>query len=740
MAQAAAVTETEALQHGLSAEEYAHICRGLGRAPNFVELGVFSVMWSEHCSYKSSRRWLKQLPTQGPRVLQGPGENAGAIDIGNGLAVIFKMESHNHPSFVEPFQGAATGVGGILRDIFTMGARPIANLNSLRFGSFDHPRTRYLVNGVVAGIGGYGNCIGVPTVGGEVYFDAGYNGNILVNAFTLGVARANRIFRAKATGVGNPVIYVGSKTGRDGIHGASLLASAEFSGGADEKRPTVQVGDPFTEKLLLEACLELMDQDAIVAIQDMGAAGLTSSSVEMAARGGTGIVLDLDQVPRREPGMTPYEILLSESQERMLIVARADRAEVVQRVFAKWDLDACIVGRVTDDGNLRVQFEGQEVAHIPVTMLTDEAPAYERPTTPPPDFDERQELRLDRVAPPGDYNQTLLNLLDSPNIASKAWVYRQYDFLVRSNTMVGPGSDAAVLRVKGTRKGIALSVDCNSRYCSLDPYVGAMIAVVESARNVVCSGATPLGITDCLNFGSPEKPTIMWQFAESIRGIRDACLAIGVPVVSGNVSFYNETDGQAIPPTPTIGMVGLLEDTDRFTTQWFKGDGDVIVLLGRTREELGGSEYLALSHGMVRGAPPWIDLAVEKQVQQVCAAAIAEGLVRSAHDVSDGGLAVALAECCISAPEHPRGAVIELQGAIRPDAMLFSESQSRIIVSLRKQQLGRLRELAAGHDVPVTVLGEVRGRRLVINPLIDVGLEDLAQVWSAALPRRMGEM
>ena len=731
------VTAADAAQHGLSADEYERICRSLGRAPNVTELGVLSVMWSEHCSYKSSRLLLKNLPTQGPRVLQGPGENAGAIDIGNGLAVVFKMESHNHPSFVEPYQGAATGVGGILRDIFTMGARPIANLNSLRFGAFEHPRTRYLVNGVVAGIGGYGNCIGVPTVGGEVYFDAGYNENILVNAFTLGIARADKIFRARAAGLGNPVIYVGSKTGRDGIHGASLLASAEFSAGEDEKRPTVQVGDPFTEKLLLEACLELMEQDAIVAIQDMGAAGLTSSSVEMASRGGTGIVLDLDRVPVREQGMTPYEMLLSESQERMLIVARAGREDVVRQVFAKWDLDVSVVGTVTDDGLLRVVFQGEEVARLPIALLTDDAPAYARPSVPPPDFDERQELNFDRLPLPGDYTKTLLALLDAPNIASKAWVYRQYDHLVRGNTIVAPGSDAAVLRIKGTNKAVALSVDCNSRYCSLDPYVGAMIAVVEGARNVVCAGATPLGITDCLNFGNPEKPAIMWQFAESIQGIHDACVAIGVPVVSGNVSFYNETDGRASPPTPTIAMVGLLDEIERYTTQWFKAEGDVIVLLGRTREELGGSEYLTLTRGVVRGAPPWIDLAVEKQVQNVCMQAIVEGLVRSAHDVSDGGLAVALAECCVSAPEQRRGAMIELQGDIRPDALLFGESQSRIIVSARRQHLGRLRELARTADVPLTVLGEVRGRRLVISPLIDIEVDELWQVWSTALPRRM---
>ena len=733
----AAVTAIEAAEHGLTAEEFARICDALARAPNFTELGVLSVMWSEHCSYKSSRPLLKNLPTRGPRVLQGPGENAGVIDIGDGVAVAFKIESHNHPSFVDPFQGAATGVGGILRDVFTMGARPIANLNSLRFGSFDHPRTRYLVNGVVAGIGGYGNCIGVPTVGGEVYFDAGYNENILVNAFTLGVVRSDRIFRACAAGVGNPVMYVGSKTGRDGIHGASLLASAEFSGAAEEKRPTVQVGDPFTEKLLLEACLELMEKDAIVAIQDMGAAGLTSSSVEMAGRGGTGISIDLNKVPLRETNMTPYEILLSESQERMLIVARAGAEDAVRQVFSKWDLDASVIGQVTDDGHLRVKFGGEEVAHLPIALLTDAAPAYVRPAAPPADFEERQELQLDHIPLPGDYNQTLLTLLDSPNIASKQWVYRQYDYLVRSNTVVEPGSDAAVIRIKGTRKGIALSVDCNSRYCALDPYVGAMIAVVEGARNVVCAGATPLGITDCLNFGNPEKPAIMWQFAEAVRGIRDACVALGVPVVSGNVSFYNETEGHAIPPTPTIAMVGLLEHVEHHMTQWFKTEGDVIVLLGRTREELGASEYLALAHGLVRGAPPWIDLEVEKQVQRVCLSAIAEGLVRSAHDVGEGGLAVALAECCTSGPGPALGAVIELEGAIRPDALFFGESQSRIVLSLRRRHLGRVRELAAAAEIPLAVLGEVRGRRLVIGPLIDVGVQEMQETWTRALPRRM---
>ncbi|OFV87003.1 MAG: phosphoribosylformylglycinamidine synthase II [Acidobacteria bacterium RBG_16_68_9] len=727
-----------AADHGLSAEEYADICRRIGRTPNLVELGVFSVMWSEHCSYKSSRVMLRELPTEGPQVLQGPGENAGAVAIDDSLAVVFKMESHNHPSFVEPYQGAATGVGGILRDIFTMGARPVANLNSLRFGSFAHPRTRYLVAGVVAGIGGYGNCVGVPTVGGEIYFDAAYNENILVNAFTLGIVRANRIFRARAAGVGNPVFYVGSKTGRDGIHGASLLASAEFGSETEQKRPTVQVGDPFTEKLLIEACLELMEHDVIVAIQDMGAAGLTSSSVEMAGRGETGILIDLDKVPRREENLSPYEMLLSESQERMLIVARAGAEAEVLRVFAKWDLDAVVIGEVTDDHLFRVRCDGEEVVRLPIEPLAHEAPRYERPHAPPADLDELQRLDLEQVPLPGDYNEALLRLLDSPTIASKRWVFRQYDYVVGSNTLVGPGSDAAVIRVKGTTKALALSVDCNSRYCLLDPYVGAMIAVVEAARNVVCAGGVPLGLTDCLNFGNPEKPEIMWQFREAVRGIRDACTALTVPVVSGNVSFYNETEGRAIPPTPTIAMVGLLSDLSYQTTQWFKSEGDLIVLLGRTREELGGSEYLAVRHGLVRGTPPWIDLAAERQVQQVCRDAIRDGIVRSAHDVSEGGLAVALAECCVTTPGGGWGAEIEMQGEIRPDAWLFGESQSRIVVSLRRRHLNRLRDLAEAMQVPLEVLGEVRGRRLRIGNLIDADITELHHAWAAALPRLMG--
>jgi phosphoribosylformylglycinamidine synthase len=731
------IRTVDASEHGLTPEEFQRICDGMGRTPNVVELAVFSVMWSEHCSYKSSRVHLKNLPTEGPRVLQGPGENAGVLDIGGGLAVCFKIESHNHPSYVEPYQGAATGVGGILRDIFTMGARPIANLNSLRFGSLDHPRTRYLIDGVVRGVGDYGNCVGVPTVGGEVCFDKGYDGNILVNAMTVGMLNGDKIFRAAAAGVGNPVLYVGSKTGRDGIHGASLLASAEFTGEEEQKRPTVQVGDPFTEKLLIEACLELMEKDAIVAIQDMGAAGLTSSSVEMAGRGGTGLRLDLDRIPVRETGMTPYEILLSESQERMLIVARSGREHIVREVFAKWDLDAEIVGTVTDDGHLDVVFGGNTVARIPVTMLTDDAPAYERPQCEPADFDERQQLEIDSLPLPEDYDRTLLQLLATPNIASKAWVYGQYDHFVRSNTMVGPGSDAAVLRLKDSPKGIALSVDCNSRYCLLDPYVGAMIAVAEAARNVVCSGARPIGITNCLNFGNPEKPEIMWQFVQAVQGIRDACIAFGTPVTGGNVSFYNETDGVAIPPTPTIGMVGLLEKAEHHMTQWFKAEGDVIVLLGRNREELGGSEYLATIHGRTAGTPPWVDLSLEQRLHEVCLAAIAEEILSSAHDTSDGGLAVALAECCVTRPEGPLGAVIDIEAAMRPDAFLFGESQSRVIVSLPRRNLARLREIAAAAPFDLQVLGEVRGHRLRIHPHIDVDVSELHDAWTGSLPQYM---
>jgi phosphoribosylformylglycinamidine synthase II len=722
--------------HGLTPKEYQEIVKALGREPNYTELGVFSVMWSEHCSYKSSRHYLKLLPTEGAHVLQGPGENAGVVDIGDGLAVAFKMESHNHPSFIEPYQGAATGVGGILRDVFTMGARPIASLNSLRFGSIDHPRTRYLVAGVVAGIGGYGNCVGVPTVGGEVYFDECYNANILVNAFTLGIVKKKRIFTGVAKGVGNPVIYVGSKTGKDGIHGATM-ASESFSEEKEQRRPTVQVGDPFTEKLLLEACLELMETDYIVGIQDMGAAGLTSSSSEMAARGGTGIELDLSRVPLREQGMTPYEILLSESQERMLLVAKKGTEAEIKQIFNKWDLDAVVIGKVTDDRQFRALFNDEEVAHIPISALTQQAPVYHRPAERPKRYDQLEHLDLSKISEPADLGATLKLLLGSPNIASKEWVYRQYDHFVRSNTIVAPGADAAVIRVKGTEKGLALTVDGNSRYCYLDPYVGGALAVAEAARNLACVGARPIGLTDCLNFGSPENPEVMWQFSQVIQGMRDACIALKVPVVSGNVSFYNETDGVPIHPTPTVGMVGLLAKVERVVTPWFKSPGDVVVLLGRTREELGGSEYLKVVHGLVKGTPPWIDLRLEHAVQSCCVEAIDKGLLRSAHDISDGGLAVALAGCCVSGPDKPLGVRIERREMIRADAFLFSESQSRVVVSLEEKNLGQLRELASAHNVPIQVIGAVGGTRLVIQPLLQLPVDELRTIWSGGLTSRL---
>jgi phosphoribosylformylglycinamidine synthase len=722
--------------HGLTEEEYRRIVEILGREPNTTELGIFSVMWSEHCSYKSSKALLRLLPTEGPSVLQGPGENAGVVDIGDGLAAVFKMESHNHPSFIEPYQGAATGVGGILRDIFTMGARPVASLNSLRFGSFDHPRTRYLLSGVVGGIGGYGNCVGVPTVGGELFFEECYNANILVNAFTLGIARKSRIFKGRARGIGNPLIYVGAKTGRDGIHGATM-ASEAFSQGSEARRPTVQVGDPFTEKLLLEACLELMERKCLVGIQDMGAAGLTSSAAEMAARGGTGVELDLSRVPLREKGMTPYEILLSESQERMLLVGKKGSEDEVKRIFERWDLDAAIVGKVTREGLFRALFRGTEVACIPVAALTTKAPVYSRPAERPPGQEEAQRIDLGTIEEPKDLGEALKILLDSPNLGSKEWVYRQYDHFVRSNTVVAPGSDAAVIRVKGTEKGLALTVDGNGRYCYLDPYVGGILAVAEASRNLACVGARPIGLSDCLNFGSPERADVMWQFSQVIQGMRDSCIAFGVPVVSGNVSFYNETDGLPIYPTPTVAMVGLLPKVERHVTPWFKSAGDLVVLLGRTREELGGSEYLKVVHGLIRGTPPWIDLRLERAVQQCCLKAIERGIIRSAHDISEGGLAVALTECCVGGPERALGLRIQLHQMMRADALLFGESQSRIIVSVRERELSRLREIAAREGVPLQVLGQVGGTRFVLQPLVQLPVEELKSIWSGSLEKRL---
>ncbi|MFQ5900911.1 MAG: phosphoribosylformylglycinamidine synthase subunit PurL [Thermodesulfobacteriota bacterium] len=719
--------------HSLTDEEYHRIEEILGREPNLVELGIFSVMWSEHCSYKSSKVHLKELPTQGHRVIQGPGENAGIVDIGDGLAAVFKMESHNHPSYIEPYQGAATGVGGILRDIFTMGARPIASLNSLRFGSFDHPRTKYLLKGVVAGIAGYGNCMGVPTVGGEIYFNESYNGNCLVNAMTLGIVKKEKIFKGAACGVGNPVIYVGSKTGRDGIHGATM-ASEGFGMGGEERRPTVQVGDPFTEKLLLEACLEVFRTGYVVGVQDMGAAGLTSSSVEMASRGGVGMEIDIDMVPRREEEMNPYEIMLSESQERMLFVIKSGRAREVEEIFKKWDLDAKVIGKVTEDGLLRLKEKGKVAAELPIKSLTDNAPLYNRPFKKPAYIDKVNALNLEEVPIPKDMNSTLLTLISSPNLASRSWIFKQYDHMVRTDTIVLPGSDAAVIRVKGANKALALTVDCNSRYCYLNPYLGGMIAVSEGVRNLACVGAEPIGITDCLNFGDPEVPEIIWQFRNAILGIRDACLALNVPVVSGNVSLYNETSGNAIYPTPTIGMVGLIEDISLTTTHWFKEEGDVIIILGKTMEEPGGSEYLALIHGKEKGVPPKVDMEMEKKVSDTCREAIQMGIISSAHDCSEGGLTVSLLESCMS---NSIGAKISFKSNIRPDFLLFGESQSRIIVSVKEKNISSLNVLAERHGTPMEVIGKVGGTKLIINGLINLPVDRLKKMWENALERQL---
>ena len=741
-----AITAEVVAQHGLTPEEYQRIREHLGREPNLVELGVFSVMWSEHCSYKSSRVHLKSLPTTGPRVLQGPGENAGVVDVGDGLAVAFKMESHNHPSYIEPTQGAATGVGGILRDVFTMGARPIASLNSLRFGDPAHPKTAWLLEGVVAGIGGYGNCVGVPTVGGEVAFHPSYDGNCLVNAFTLGVLPANRIFRGKAAGVGNPVMYVGAKTGRDGIHGATM-ASAEFDERTEEKRPTVQVGDPFMEKLLLEACLELFETDAVVGIQDMGAAGLTSSSVEMAGRAGNGLDLYIDQVPRREEGMTPYEVLLSESQERMLLVAARGKEDDVRRICRKWDLDVAVVGIVTGSGRWRILSGGQVVADLPVEPLTEGAPRYERPLRPHPALPELQAFDPRALPEPPDLSATLLAILGRPNIASKEWVYRQYDHTVRLVGAVRPGGDAAVVRLATgdpahARKGIALSVGANSRFCFLDPRLGAVHAVAECARNIACVGGEGLAVTDCLNFGNPEKPEIMWQLAEAVRGISEACRALGTPVVSGNVSLYNETEGKGIFPTPTVAMVGLLEPVERACTSHFRRAGDVVALVGSLEGEVGGSEYLAAVHGVEAGRVPPLDLAREKAVCESVRRAVQEGLLSSAHDCSEGGLAVALAESCMMASPPPGGGAPPWIGAAvrvpfpqRKDFVLFGEEPSRIVVSLSHEALPRLEAIARECGAPLLRLGAVGGDRLEIQGALSVPVSDLAAAWRDGLPR-----
>ncbi|MED5073795.1 phosphoribosylformylglycinamidine synthase subunit PurL, partial [Anoxybacillus geothermalis] len=713
----------------LTDDEFARIEAIVGRLPNYTDTGICSVMWSEHCSDKHSKPVLKKVPTDGPHVLQGPGEGAGIVDIGDGLAVAFKIESHNHPSAIEPYQGAATGVGGIIRDVFSMGARPIALLNSLRFGELTSPRVKYLFEQVVAGIAGYGNCVGIPTVGGEVQFDPSYEGNPLVNAMCVGIIRHEDIQRGIATGVGNTVMYVGAKTGRDGIHGATF-ASEELSEQSEAKRPAVQVGDPFMEKLLLEACLEAVKSDALVGIQDMGAAGLTSSSAEMASKGGFGIEMNLDLVPQRETGMTPYEMMLSESQERMLLVVKQGREDEIAAIFAKYGLEAKAIGKVTDDKMLRLWFRGEVAAEIPVDALAKDAPVYHKPSKEPVYYREFQAM------PPyiphiEDYNQTLLGLLAQPTIASKEWVYDQYDYMVRTNTVVAPGSDAAVVRIRGTNKALALTTDCNSRYLYLDPEVGGKIAVAEAARNVVCSGAKPLAITDCLNFGSPEKPEIFWQLEKAVDGMSEACRALGTPVVSGNVSLYNETNGVAVYPTPVVGMVGLIEDLSHITTQLFKQVGDLIYVIGEAKPEFGGSELQKWLEGRIFGKAPEIDLEVEASRQRQLLAAIRAGVVASAHDVAEGGLAVALAECLMGA--LGLGAKVTVGGDLVSE--LFGETQSRFVVSVKKEHQEAFEQL-----VEAKRIGEVTGDGiLTVNgeqgeTVIRLSVDEMRNVWKGAIP------
>jgi phosphoribosylformylglycinamidine synthase II len=732
-------------QHGLKPDEYERIREMLGREPNLLELGLFSVMWSEHCSYKSSRLHLKTLPTTGPRVVQGPGENAGAVDIGDGLCAVFKIESHNHPSFIEPYQGAATGVGGIIRDIFTMGARPIGLLNALRFGSLDTPLARRIFAGVVAGIGGYGNSIGIPTIGGEIYFDPVYAGNPLVNVLCLGLARNDEIIKSAARGEGNPVFYVGAKTGRDGIHGATM-ASAEFDERSAEKRPAVQVGDPFMEKLLMEACLEVMKTGAVVGLQDMGAAGLTCATSEMSSRGGSGMDVEVTRVPQRESGMAPYEIMLSESQERMLLVVEHGREREVQEVFEKWDLHAERIATVTNTGRLRIFESGVLLADVPSRALTDEAPVYRRPMREPDWQRSVQQLELQMLSGPRSAELAFEMLITSPVIASKRWAYRQYDHTVGTNTIAQPGTSAAVVRVKGSSRALAVSVDCNSRFCFLDPYHGAMLAVAESARNVACAGGQPIGATNNLNFGNPERPEIMWQFAEAVRGIGDACRAFDIPITGGNVSLYNETEGEAIYPTPVLGVVGVIEDASRTMTRQFKQSAARVVLLGDNQGELGGSEYLAAVHGVAAGAPPALDLNREHALQHLVVGAIREGLVDSAHDCSEGGIAIAVAECCFGTGgigvRVDLAAVTGVPDPFRIDATLFGESASRVIVSTSEDRLPRLLAAAAAAGVPASAIGRTGGDRIQLavdgHVNIDVAVSDAEQLWSTAIEEKLG--
>ncbi len=724
-------------RHGVTPSEYEEIKKILGREPNITELGIFSVMWSEHCSYKNSKNVLKLLPKDGQRMLVKAGEeNAGVVDIGDGWVIAFKIESHNHPSAIEPFQGAATGVGGILRDIFTMGARPIVSMNSLRFGKLDSEITKRLLSGVVAGIAHYGNCMGVPTIGGEIYFDESYEGNPLVNAFALGLARKEEIVRAKAEGTGNPVFYLGAATGRDGMGGASF-ASKDLTAESEKDRPAVQVGDPFLEKLLLEAVLELLKSGAVVGIQDMGAAGLTCSTCETASRGNTGIEIDVAKVPQRETGMAPYEIMLSESQERMLVILKKGREAEAKRIFEKWDLHAEEIGFVTDDALMRVKEKGVTVAEIPAKRLADDAPVYVREEKEPSYLKAVQSFDPKSLGSPGDLNAVLLKLLDSPTVASKEWIYRQYDHMVRTNTVVLPGSDASVIRIKDTQKYLAISTDCNSTYCYLDPYEGGKIAVAEAARNVACSGAVPLSVTNCLNFGNPHNPEIFWQLKKCIEGMRDACLKFGTPVSGGNVSLYNQNPKGAIDPTPTIGMVGLIEGYAPVTSS-FKEEGDAVLILGETLEELGGSEFLKVIFGVKSGRLPRLDLDRAKSLTDLLTTLAKHGLLRSAHDCSEGGFAVSVAESCILEEEKEIGASVELpQGHLSKEALLFGESQSRVVVSVRPDDLKKVEEVIKSSAYPYQVIGKVGGRALKINGLVSAPLTVLKATWRNAIARRM---
>ncbi len=729
--EAQALSEDLIAEHGISQVEYERLLKELGREPTLTELGVFSVMWSEHCSYKSSRMWLKKLPTTGPQVIQGPGENAGVVSLGDDQAAVFKMESHNHPSYIEPYQGAATGVGGIMRDVFTMGARPIANMNALRFGSPSHHKTRHLVSGVVSGIGDYGNCMGVPTIGGETNFDPRYNDNILVNAMCVGLVDANRIFKSAAKGVGLPVVYVGSKTGRDGIHGATM-ASAEFDDASEEKRPTVQVGDPFTEKLLLEACLELMSEDVIIAIQDMGAAGLTSSSVEMADKGGVGIDLDLDQVPMRETGMTAYEMLLSESQERMLMVLKPGSEPVAERIFKKWELDFAVIGTTTNTGHFVARHKGVVEADIPLPALAHAAPIYERP------YEKREPLPViapeDVQAPPSILS-ALERLIGSPHLASRRWIYEQYDHMVMADTIQRPGGDAGVVRVHGTNKGLAISCDVTPRYCSADPFEGGKQAVAECWRNLTATGARPLAVTDCLNFGNPERPEIMGEIVGAIEGMAEACTILQFPVVSGNVSLYNETNGVAIPPTPAIGGVGLIADLTEMTDMALKADDDVILLLGAEAGHLGQSIYMSVMEDRLEGAPPPVDLAAERAIGDLVRGFIKAGTVTAVHDVSDGGLLVAIAEMALAGK---RGVDLEAAPENLPaHAAWFGEDQGRYVVTATPGHVATIEDVASVYGVPVRVLGTVRGDTMKLPDEAPLPLGMLRAAYEDWLPRFM---